>query len=187
MDTVDPRRRMGVHGRLVDATLLRALLLGGPDTATALAWLERVGDGLLAVSAWSVLQLEGEVAKFSQSSPRQFSSHQSSSHQPTSQPVQELLRAFLEERAPVAWFMPEDFAMVGLLQRQRPGLAPLPLLLQLQQAFRLGLLPATLNPLLAQAALALGYPVEVPPALLPGVAAPDFTSSAWGAASLKPS
>ena len=38
-------------------------------------------------------------------------------------------------------FEPDDFAMVRHRQRYRPGIAALPLLLQLQLAYRLGLLP----------------------------------------------
>ena len=62
MEPLEPCRRMGSHGRLLDASLLRALLLPGPGGAAALDWLERVGEGLLRVSAWSVMELEAELA-----------------------------------------------------------------------------------------------------------------------------
>jgi hypothetical protein len=61
MEPFDPWRRMGSHGRLIDATVLRALLVPGRESAAALAWLEQAGDGVLKVSAWSVLELEGEL------------------------------------------------------------------------------------------------------------------------------
>jgi hypothetical protein len=61
MEPFEPWRRMGSHGRLLDVSLLRALLLPGPKSAAALNWLERVGEGLLRVSAWSVMELEGEL------------------------------------------------------------------------------------------------------------------------------
>ena len=80
-------------------------------------------------------------------------------------------------------FGPDDFAMVRHRQRYRPGIAALPLLLQLQLAYRLGLLPATLDRDLAEAAGALSYPIETPE--FPET--PCFTSRAWGAASRKPS
>jgi DNA-binding transcriptional LysR family regulator len=92
-------------------------------------------------------------------------------------PQRELLDAFLAERCPVVCFEPDDFAMVRHWQRYRPGLAALPLLLQLHLAYRLGLLPVTLEPDLAAAADLMSYPVEEL----------CFTSSSWGAASLKPS
>ena len=156
MEPFDPWRRMGSHGRLLDVSLLRALLVPGPDGAAALDWLEQVGGGLLMVSAWSVLEFEGEL---------------------TGLPQRELLDAFLAERCPVVCFEPDDFAMVRHWQRYRPGLAALPLLLQLHLAYRLGLLPVTLEPDLAAAAGLMSYPVEKL----------CFTSSSWGAASLKPS
>ena len=100
-----------------------------------------------------------------------------------SQAAQRLLDGFLAERCPVVCFEPDDFAMVRHRQRYRPGIAALPLLLQLQLAYRLGLLPATLDLDLAEAAGALAYPVETPEA----PETPCFTSRAWGAASRKPS
>lgn len=124
MEPFDPWRRMGIHGRLLDVSLLRALLVPGPDGAAALDWLEQVDGGLLMVSAWSVLEFEGEL---------------------TGLPQRELLDAFLAERCPVVCFEPDDFAMVRHWQRYRPGL--------------------------------MSYPVEEL----------CFTSSSWGAASLKPS
>ena len=139
MEPFDPWRRMGSHGRLIDATVLRALLVPGPESAAALAWLQQVGDGVLMVSAWSVMELEGELDGLAQ---------------------RQLLDGFLAERCPVVSFEPDDFSMVRHRQRHRPGLAPLPLLLQLQLAFRLGLLPVTLDRALVVAADALSYPVE---------------------------
>jgi hypothetical protein len=162
MEPLEPCRRMGSHGRLLDASLLRALLLPGPGGAAALDWLERVGEGLLRVSAWSVMEFEGELA---------------------GQAAQCLLDGFLAERCPVVCFEPDDFAMVRHRQRYRPGIAALPLLLQLQLAYRLGLLPVTLDRDLAEAAGALSYPVETPEP----PETPCFTSRAWGAASRKPS
>ena len=162
MEPFEPWRRMGSHGRLLDVSLLRALLLPGPKSAAALNWLERVGEGLLRVSAWSVMEYEGELA---------------------GQAAQCLLDGFLAERCPVVCFEPDDFAMVRHRQRYRPGIAALPLLLQLQLAYRLGLLPVTLDRDLAEAAGALSYPVETPEP----PETPCFTSSAWGAASRKPS
>ena len=156
MEPFDPWRRMGSHGRLLDVSLLRALLVPGPDGAAVLDWLEQVGGGLLMVSAWSVLEFEGEL---------------------TGLPQRVFLDAFLAERCPVVCFEPDDFAMVRHWQRYRPGLAALPLLLQLHLAYRLGLLPVTLEPDLAAAADLMSYPVEEL----------CFTSSSWGAASLKPS
>ena len=153
---------MGSHGRLIDASLLGALLLPGPGGAAALDWLERVGDGLLRVSAWSVMEFEGELA---------------------GRAAQRLLDGFLAERCVVVCFEPDDFAMVRHRQRYRPGIAALPLLLQLQLAYRLGLLPVTLDRDLAEAAAALSYPVETPEP----PETPCFTSRAWGAASPKPS
>ena len=47
MEPFEPWRRMGSHGRLLDVSLLRALLLPGPKSAAALNWLERVGEGEL--------------------------------------------------------------------------------------------------------------------------------------------
>ena len=162
MEPFEPWRRMGSHGRLLDVSLLRALLLPGPKSAAALNWLERVGEGLLRVSAWSVMELEGEL---------------------DSQAAQRLLDGFLAERCPVVCFEPDDFAMVRHRQRYRPGIAALPLLLQLQLAYRLGLLPVTLDRDLAEAAGALSYPVETPEP----PETPCLTSRAWGAASRKPS
>ena len=162
MEPFEPWRRMGSHGRLLDVSLLRALLLPGPKSAAALNWLERVGEGLLRVSAWSVMELEGEL---------------------DGRAAQRLLDGFLAERCPVVCFEPDDFAMVRHRQRYRPGIAALPLLLQLQLAYRLGLLPVTLDRDLAEAAGALFYPVETPEP--PETSC--FTSSAWGAASPKPS
>jgi hypothetical protein len=75
-----------------------------------------VGGGLLMVSAWSVLEFEGEL---------------------TGLPQRELLDAFLAERCPVVCFEPDLAAAAGLMS----------------------------------------YPVEEL----------CFTSSSWGAASLKPS
>ena len=162
MEPLEPWRRMGSHGRLRDVSLLRALLLPGPKSAAALNWLERVGEGLLRVSAWSVMELEGEL---------------------DGRAAQRLLDGFLAERCPVVCFEPDDFAMVRHRQRYRHGIAALPLLLQLQLAYRLGLLPVTLDRDLAEAAGALSYPVETPES----TETPCFTSSAWGAASRKPS
>lgn len=162
MKPFGPWRRMGSHGRLLDVCLLRALLLPGPKSAAALNWLELVGEGLLRVSAWSVMELEGEL---------------------DSQAAHRLLDGFLAERCPVVCFEPVDFAMVRHRQRFRPGIAALPLLLQLQLAYRLGLLPVTLDRDLAEAAGALSYPVETPEP----PETPCFTSRAWGAASRKPS
>ena len=87
------------------------------------------------------------------------------------------------ERCAVVCFEPDDFAMVRHRQRYRPGIAALPLLLQLQLAYRLGLLPVTLDRDLAEAAGALSYPVETPEP----PETPCLTSRAWGAASRKPS
>lgn len=95
---------MGSHGRLIDASLLGALLLPGPGGAAALDWLERVGDGLLRVSAWSVMEFEGELA---------------------GRAAQRLLDGFLAERCVVVCFEPDDFAMVRHRQRYRPGIAAL--------------------------------------------------------------
>ena len=103
--------------------------------------------GQLRVSAWSVMEFEGEL---------------------DGQAAQRLL---------------DGFAMVRHRQRYRPGIAALPLLLQLQLAYRLGLLPVTLDRDLAEAAGALSYPVETPEP----PETPCFTSRAWGAASRKPS
>ena len=141
MEPFEPWRRMRSHGRLIDASLLRVLLVPGPGGAAALDWLERVGEGLLRVSAWSVMELEGEL---------------------DGQAAQRLLDGFLAERCPVVCFEPDDFAMVRHRQRYRPGIAALPILLQLQLAYRLGLLPVTLDRDLAEAAGALSYPVETP-------------------------
>ena len=162
MEPFEPWRRMGSHGRLLDVSLLRALLLPGPKSAAALNWLERVGEGLLRVSAWSVMELEGEL---------------------DGRAAQRLLDGFLSERCPEVCCVRDDFAMVRHRQRYRPGIAALPLLLQLQLAYRLGLLPATLDRDLAEAAGALSYPVETPEP----PETPCFTSRAWGAASRKPS
>jgi len=78
--------------------------------------------------------------------------------------------------------------MVRHRQRYRPGLATVPVLLQLQVAFRLGLLPVTIDPALVAAAGALSYPVErLASPEAPPSASGCRTSSAWGAASRKPS
>ena len=87
MEPLEPCRRMGSHGRLLDASLLRALLLPGPGGAAALDWLERVGEGLLRVSAWSVMELEGEL---------------------DGRAAQRLLDGFLAERCPGVCFEPDD-------------------------------------------------------------------------------
>jgi len=161
MEPFDPWRRMGCHGRLLDATVLRALV-PGQESAAALAWLEQVGDGLLKGSAWSVMELEGELDGLAQ---------------------RQLLDDFLAERCPVVCFETDDFSMVRHRQRHRPGIAALPLLLQLQLAFRLGLLPVTLDQPLVVAAGALSYPVET----LGCAELPSFTSSTWGSAARNPS
>jgi hypothetical protein len=172
MEPFDPWRRMGSHGRLIDASLLRVLLVPGPAGAAALDWLEGVGDGLLKVSAWSVMELEGELG---------------------GEAAHRLLDDFLLERCPVVCFEPDDFAMVRHRQRHRPGIAALPLLLQLQLAYRLGLLPVTLDRDLGAAAGALSYPVEMLGFTDFGCLTSScftsscFTNSAWGAASRKPS
>ena len=106
MEPLEPCRRMGSHGRLLDASLLRALLLPGPGGAAALDWLERVGEGLLRVSAWSVMEFEGELA---------------------GQAAQCMLDGFLAERCPVVCFEPDDFAMVRHRLADRLGLLPVTL------------------------------------------------------------
>jgi len=95
----------------------------------------------------------------------------------------QLLDDFLAERCPVVCFEPDDFSMVRHRQRHRPGIAPLPLLLQLQLAFRLGLVPVTFDRAMVDAAGALFYPVET----LGCAELPCFTSSTWGSAERKPS
>jgi hypothetical protein len=162
MEPFDPWRRMGSHGRLIDASVLRALLVPGPESAAALSWLRQVADGLLMVSAWSVMELEGELDGLAQ---------------------RQLLDDFLAERCPVVCFEPDDFSMVRHRQRHRPGIAPLPLLLQLQLAFRLGLVPVTFDQAMVDAAGALSYPVET----LGCAESACFTSSTWGSAARKPS
>jgi len=53
---------MGRHGRLLDASVLEALLCpGGVHSDAALLWLQQVRDAPLAVSGASVLQLEARL------------------------------------------------------------------------------------------------------------------------------
>ncbi|MEB3276700.1 MAG: hypothetical protein VKM92_07015 [Cyanobacteriota bacterium] len=154
MDTQDPRRRMGRDGRLLDASVLDALLCPGPASSHALTWLEQVGEGQLAVTGWSVLQLEAQWSQRRHS--EQFA------------PDFSLLEAFLSQRCCLFWWSTDDLAAARLRLRLRPALGsvvPLPALLEMLLAFRLGLLPVSFNPACRTAAVTLGYPLEVPPTL----------------------
>jgi len=154
LDTQCPRRRMGRDGRLLDASVLDALLCPGPASSHALTWLEQVGEGQLAVTGWSVLQLE---AQWSQRR-----------HKQRAAPDFNLLEAFLSQRCWLFCWTAEDLAAARLRLRFRPSLGsilPMPLLLEMLLAFRLGLLPVSFNPACRAAADTLGYPLEVPPTL----------------------
>lgn len=168
-------RFQGRAGLLVDASVLDPLLRPGPGSSRALAWLQQVGDARLAMSAWSASVLEGHVA---------------------THPNQPLLDAFIKERCPVISYVPLDFEGVRRIQRSRPGVAPLQVLLELQLARRLDLLAVSVCPQMQAAARRLNDPLEVPPVLsldiereapLQGPASRGLTSSSWGLASTNPS
>ena len=158
------RRRSGL---LVDSSVLDPLLRPGPRSSWALAWLQQVGDGRLAMSAWCASVLEGH-----------FATH----------PNQPLLDAFIKERCPVISYLPLDFEGVRRIQRSRPGVAPLQVLLELQLADRLDLLVVSVCPQMLEAARQLSYPLEQPlEAPLEEPPPRGLTSSSWGLASTNPS
>ena len=148
--------------------MITALLLPGPRSAAALAWLEQVGAAALAVSAASLLELEGNLARaraaaepparpFSKRTARHPARRSSRRRLPQSwldAPVpawpaqQELLADFLAERCPVSYPEPADYRAATTLYRWRPGMAPAQLLLELQLAERTCLKPVSFKPLL---------------------------------------
>jgi hypothetical protein len=93
-------------------------------------------------------------------------------------------------------YLPLDFEGVRRIQRSRPGVAPLQVLLELQLAERLELLAVSVSAPMLEAARRLHFPLEVP-SLVPlqglpqerrqGPASRGLTSSSWGAASTNPS
>lgn len=171
MVQITPWRAQRRAGLLVDASVLDPLLRPGPGSSWALAWLQQVGDARLAMSAWSASVLEGH-----------FATH----------PNQPLLDAFIKERCPVLSYQPLDFEGVRRLQRLRPGVAPLQVLLELQLAERLELLAVSVSAPMLEAAQQLHCPLEVPSleplqVTLQGPASRGLTSSSWGAASTNPS
>ena len=168
------QERWGRRGYLLDASLMTALLESGPRSGPAVRWLEQVGGAPLAVSAWSVLELEGNLA----------TTHSTTAHSTTARPApwqrprswldepvppcsaqRALMDGFLEERCPLAYPEPADFRAARLVQRNRPGLAPLPLLLELMLAERTGLMPVTFKPQLGAVAQRLRCQALVLPAV----------------------
>jgi hypothetical protein len=164
-------RRRGRTALLVDDSVLDPLLRPGPGSPWALAWLQQVGDARLAMSAWSASVLEGHLA---------------------THPNQPLLDAFIKERCPVISYLPLDFEGVRRMQRSRPGVAPLQVLLELQLAERLELLAVSVSAPMLEAARRLHDPLEVPSLVplqvtLQVPASRGLTSSSWGPASTNPS
>lgn len=184
MDGLNPWVRMGRHGRLLDASVLEALLCpGGVHSEAALRWLQQVGAAPLAVSGASVLRFEARLRSEQARPDDPLGPHDPlgplDCHDPGS--VWALLDAFLAQRCSMRYASAVDVESVRWRLRFRPELgAPSPLL-ELELAYRQGLLPVSCDRQVVALARQVGYPVEVPPLLLPR------TNSCWGWASLNPS
>lgn len=171
MLAIDPGRRLGSQGRLLETDLLRALLVPDRHSFAVLRWFEGIGDSPLVITEWSLLELDGG---FSGLEPDR------------AEATRELLAEFLAERCAVAWFEPSDYGHLRQFLRYRPGLVPLDSGLILALAYRRALLPCCLLPPdpvrgcpengIGSAAQALGYPWE----------APGFKSNRCWPASLNP-